>query len=387
MKSRSLTMLLALQVPLAAIGTKVRTQQVVAYDDFLLKHSRSYSKGSPEYHQRTLVFLQTQDKVAKQNSLADGSWKATLNKFSDWFDHELKTLRGYRHSPKKAGLSFSQEDDFTERRALPETMDWRNLSVSRVIPDQGACGSCWAVAAVSVLNSHHEIHRGHPADFSVQELVNCVPNPEKCGGEGGCKGATVELALAYAKEKGLAEDSQVPYTARDGTCAKSGSSSLLSRRTSFRSFDDDVMANAGAAFGLMGFTTLTMNAIQPLLRTLAEVGPVAVSVAADDWVSYDSGVFNGNCGNIVDHAVTLFGYGQEAGEKYWIVKNSWGKDWGENGYIRLKKRDDEEEEAFCAVDEKPEVGIACAGDTHKPTTCGMCGILYDSVVPQFNGLD
>lgn len=371
---------LLLFTTITADGAKLKARNAVSFEDFMVEHGRAYKQGSSDYEERKNVFLQTKQQVDDQNSKPGRLWTASLNKFSDWSESELKTVRGYVHNPQhhSAGLSFSQKDHITTRHRVSETMDWRNLTTSQKSKDQGACGSCWAVAAVSTLNAHHEIHRGHPADFSVQELVDCVPNPRECGGKGGCEGATVELALGYVQTSGLSSESQVPYTARTGKCAKS--SSLLEERDALTSLLDDDAGTAGASFGMTGFQTLPSNGYMPLLQAVAS-GPVAVSVAADAWSLYDSGIFDGDCGNIVDHAVTLFGYGKQGAEKYWIVKNSWGGDWGENGYIRLLRH--ENEESFCGIDNKPQMGLACKGENDPITTCGMCGILFDSVVPQF----
>ena len=81
---------------------------------------------------------------------------------------------------------------------MPEEKNWMHLAVAKNIRDQGSCGSCWAVATVSVLEAHYEIYsaKGGPTkSFSPQQTLECTPNPNECGGQGGCKGATVELAL------------------------------------------------------------------------------------------------------------------------------------------------------------------------------------------------
>jgi len=137
-------------------------------------------------------------------------------------------------------------------------------------------------------------------------------------------------------------------------------------------------------YGMKAWERLPENAYEPLLQALFERGPVAVSVGAGPWNSYVSGIFD-NCSKdaVVDHAVTLIGYGEDAalGHKFWLVQNSWGSDWGEGGRIRLLRRDDEQEQ--CGTDRQPEMGTGCAGGPTDVKVCGMCGILYDSVVPHF----
>merc|ERR1719213_1487178 len=136
-------------------------------------------------------------------------------------------------------------------------------------------------------------------------------------------------------------------------------------------------------FGMTGWETLPKNEYAPLARALAERGPVAVSVAADTWFNYESGIFNG-CGKdaIIDHAVVAIGYGEEAGHKYWVIQNSWGNDWGEDGRIRLERHETGD---YCGMNNDPQKGVACQGETTPVPVCGMCGVLFESVVPHFKG--
>jgi cathepsin L len=142
-------------------------------------------------------------------------------------------------------------------------------------------------------------------------------------------------------------------------------------------------SRTGASFGMTGWETLPKNEVQPLMRALVERGPVAVSVAASDWMMYESGVFNG-CSKdaIVDHAVVLVGYGQAGSDLTWVIQNSWGSDWGEGGHIRLLRH--ENSDAYCGIDDKPQEGIACKGDNTPIRVCGMCAVLFDSAVPHFS---
>ena len=81
----------------------------------------------------------------------------------------------------------------------------------------------------------------------------------------------------------------------------------------------------------------------------------------------------------IDHAVQLVGYGEENGSKYWLVRNSWSPAWGEQGYIKLARMDNDEQK--CGSDTTPQDGSACDGETEPVTVCGTCGVLYDSSFP------
>ncbi|CAE7773499.1 VCATH [Symbiodinium sp. CCMP2592] len=131
------------------------------------------------------------------------------------------------------------------------------------------------------------------------------------------------------------------------------------------------------------------NQLLPLLTTLSEKGPAVVSVDAEAWTIYDGGIFNG-CQKdaTINHAVLLVGYGQDKqpGQKYWLIRNSWGADWGEEGYMRLLRHDGDESNGghngFCGTDYDPKVGVGCRGGPSSLPVCGMCGILSDSSYPK-----
>merc|ERR1719201_2020834 len=115
----------------------------------------------------------------------------------------------------------------------------------------------------------------------------------------------------------------------------------------------------------MGWSKLPENEMEPLMRAVVD-GPVGISVAAADWKYYSHGIYD-SCkpDAVIDHAVTLIGYGEETGAKYWTIQNSWGPWFGEDGLVRLlrhdAKADDDEEERHCGVDRQPEVGSGCKG--------------------------
>lgn len=350
---------------------------VMSFDDFIAHHGRGYKQGTPEYDTRRAIYDQHASEISLHNSQSERLWTATVNTFSDQSKKERSKLLGW----KRAGSRPAEGPELLQTAPIagttPETVDWRHLQVASSIPNQGGCGSCWAVTTASVLTAHHEIYRNSVKHFSAQELVNCVDNPRHCGGSGGCDGATVELGMAYIKTNGLSDEDTTPYAGEDGQCATN-----LAQVVQQRSSPADVSLG-GAAFGFMGHNTLAKNQETPLVRALIDKGPVAVSVAADSWFSYSSGIFN-NCDSfVVDHAVTLYGYGKDGNHRYWHIRNSWGQDWGENGFIRLERKNNEE--GHCGTDDDTKKGVACDDDPDTDTVCGTCGVLYDSVIPHFNG--
>jgi len=188
-------------------------------------------------------------------------------------------------------------------------------------------------------------------------MVSCTPNPQHCGGTGGCAGATSELGYQYVVDKSISSEKDYPYRAQTGRC-------------------DETKPKVVKA---SGFVKLPENNYTALVTAIATIGPMAVSVDAGPWMSYSSGVFSG-CGTHVDinHAVQAVGYGTAAGKDYWIVRNSWGAFWGESGYIRLLRHSDGDMSKWCNIDHNPADGTGCDGGPPQVTACGSCGIWYDT---------
>jgi cathepsin L len=404
----------------AAVGSSLTNQ---AFDDFIVRYSPGYHQGSSEYENRLEIFSKRHASIIAQNQRPDALWVAGINFFTDRTDEELAMWRG-RKGPRAGGRGSGSSAAFIERQAPVEsvgTLDqlsgvlkgiyhhadtedkaaggkWRKLQTASRIPNQGACGSCWALTAMSVLEAHYEIYadKKNPKNFSAQELVSCVQNSKHCGGKGGCDGATVELAMDYVMAKGLQTAESAPYKAMDKSCeaVRPDCKQSGSGAGGTSSFMDMYSATA---FGLTGFKTLPSNEFEPLMQALQNLGPVAVSVSADGWSSYQAGIFN-SCEKdvIVDHAVTMYGWGEEEKKlslfqggrtkvvQYWSIRNSWGQHWGEKGFIRLERKG-KEEGKYCGMDNDAQKGIACDGDPSSVRVCGTCGVLYDSVVPCFEG--
>lgn len=400
-----------------ANSTKVHGHSAL-FNGFIEKHGRTYTPGSPDYVWRRRLFMQRAEEAARHNAKPDRLWTAGVNPLTDRSDEELRALLGWSgvaapEAASNAGpLSFLQTSMTSSMssihpwgQAMPEDVTWGNLNATQLVVNQGACGSCWAVSAASVLQAHMEIHapdRARP--LSVEELVACVENVHHCGGSGACNGATPELAMDYALRHGLASASASATAELDAKpshikCPRRSSSTVgnsLVQGSQDSELQLDVSSpgvhygtssalSESRAIGMRSWERLPPNTYTPLMQALVHRGPAAVAVFASAWFSYSHGVFDG-CEKdaVIDHAVALLGYGNDhkLRSKYWLVQNSWGPDWGEHGRIRLRRRSNDDAE-HCGVDAQPEVGTGCDGGPKQVKVCGMCGILYDAVVPHF----
>jgi len=354
---------------LLAATARVHFSEVVSYtfEKFVTDFNFLWKEGSEEWMTRRGYFLHELERIIAHNAL-NKPWKETVNKFSAMSPSERKAFTGRskgaskQHKPK---FDTSLPTDFIMRPVseLPSRVDWREAGIVSPVKDQGYCGSCWAFASTAVLESHVAKASGLLFDFSVEQIAFCAPNPESCGGTGGCYGSTAELAFTYlANSTGLYQEYQLGYSGYGGVQGAC--------RTPVGS----------PKAGIKGYVQLPQNNYTALMNAVATVGPIAVSVDASAW-SYSSGIFSG-CNAVnpdIDHAVVLMGYGEEAGQKYWLVRNSWSPTWGEKGYIRIARSDDDD--LNCGSDITPQDGYACSGDNEPIKVCGTCGILSDSSYP------
>lgn len=340
---------------LAFAATSVTCQNIMNFQDFLKKYNKHY-EGTELTH-REKLFEANVAKVEKHNAM-NLTYTLGVNQFSDMEPAEYEKFSRGKARNRGDFTFLEPPKDFMRNlkpvKDLPASVDWRQKGVTSPVKNQGGCGSCWAFSATEVLESHAALQSGKLLTLSPQQLVDCAPNPDSCGGTGGCQGSTQWLAFNYTSTVGLSLESDYPYRGRDMQC------------------------NAGqikSAAQNKGYVRLPTNDYTALMNAIATLGPIAISVAANDWMFYSSGVFDGPCDNTIDHAVVLEGYGPG----YYLVRNSWGESWGEKGYIRVKRTDDDG--TTCGTDKKPSDGTDCKPYPKEKTVCGLCGILSDSSYP------
>jgi len=337
------------------------------FEEYEIDFSKHYESDADRIAHKA-IFTANLQNIVRHNVNGQHSYKMAVNQFSDMTHSEFKATLGYSMSmaqAKRAKMEYAPSNTKFTLNDLPASVDWRTVKPPILTPvkNQGACGSCWAFAATQSIEANVAQNTGKLLTLSPQNVVSCTPNPHHCGGSGGCNGATAELAFDYVADKGIASNAAYPYRAVTGTC------------------DESIPKVAT----IKSYVKLIENNYTDLMVAVATVGPIAISVDASSWGGYGSGIFTGCPGagaNIdINHAVQLVGYGSQGGRDYWIVRNSWGAGWGEQGFIRILRHSDGDKTKWCNIDRTPGDGSGCDGGPSQITACGSCGIWYDNCYP------
>lgn len=249
-----------------------------------------------------------------------------INEFTDMSRDAFRERLGY-HSPAPRLVIQSTS---TSLAALPEAIDWSQKGAVTGVKNQAQCGSCWAFSATGAMEGRIFIKTGRLESLSEQELVSCDHTDQGCGG------GSMEDAFTFAKKNGLALESSYPYVSGDGKSRQCNAT-----RTKPAPYTHP-----------KSFVRVTPSSELDLKRAVSE-GPVSVAIEADHMAFqfYNSGIIRAtmDCGTQLDHGVLAVGYGEEDGVLYWKIKNSWGKDWGEDGYVRIERTESNHSSGVCGI--------------------------------------
>ena len=272
------------------------------FGEYLHQFHKSYE--SHEYNHRMKTFLDNMAYIRLFNSLNE-DWVLGQTDFTDLSAEEF---RQQHFLPKSKSIQTSSVDDYSF--SYPTSVDWRTKNAVTPVKNQGNCGSSWAFSAAGALESAWFIAGNPLVSLSEQQLLDCSSRY----GNNGCVSGTMDNAFAYIKDNGLTSDSNYPYLAKKGTCNTS----------------------VNPVAKLASVTDVPSKNVNALYNAVVQQ-PVSVGVDADPaiWQNYRGGVVSRNCGDQLDLGVLIVGYNSVATPPYWIIKNAFGLNWGENGYIRL----------------------------------------------------
>ena len=285
------------------------------FQKFIKKYNKKYESMN-EYLARYEVF--------KQNVMltfrSERTYKTGITKFSDLTKQEFAKIYLNLNYDAMAMANF-EPITVKVSNAAPSSYDWRNQNRVSAVKDQGSCG----FATVANLEGLYAEKKGVIKTFSEQMLVDCDTS------DSGCNGGLMEYAFTWLKKNGgIMYEADYPYKGTKSTCKSDKTKYADMKITGYKK---------------LGSSWSTWSPVDEdeIKEFLYQTGPLAIALNADPLQTYSSGILDltsSKCPSSgINHAVTLVGYGSDSatGLDYWIIKNSWGKSWGESGYFRIRR--------------------------------------------------
>lgn len=279
------------------------------FKDFMTTYNRTY-ESREEAQWRLTVFARNMIRAQKIQALDRGTAQYGITKFSDLTEEEFHTIYLNPLLQKESGGKMSLAKSIND--LAPPEWDWRKKGAVTEVKDQGMCGSCWAFSVTGNVEGQWFLNRGTLLSLSEQELLDCDKMDKACMG-----GLPSNAYTAIKNLGGLETEDDYGYQGHVQACNFSTQMAKVYINDSVELSRDE---NKIAAW-------------------LAQKGPISVAINAFGMQFYRHGIahpFRPLCSPwFIDHAVLLVGYGNRSNIPYWAIKNSWGRDWGEEGYYYL----------------------------------------------------
>jgi len=265
-----------------------------------------------------------------------------MNKFGDLTVEEFSQIyKGLKYTSLPAPAHHMPNEVVVAPIKVPASVDWRTKGAVTAIKNQGQCGSCWSFSTTGSTEGAHKLQKGKAlVGLSEQNLVDC----SSAEGDQGCNGGLMDDAFTYIiKNNGIDSEASYPYTAQTGTCH---------------------FNPANVAAHLVSYQNVASQNEAALTEAISVRGPVSVAIDAgqQSFQFYSGGVYySAGCSPTnLDHGVLAVGYGASGASDYYIVKNSWGTDWGMSGYIWMARNRNNN----CGI--ATMASFPCATDSCRP---------------------
>ncbi|KAL3739732.1 hypothetical protein ACJRO7_021063 [Eucalyptus globulus] len=250
------------------------------HEQWMANYGRTYN-DLQEKAKRQAIFAKNLQFIQDFNKSGNRTFQLGLNQFSDLTNEEfVRSHTGYL-APKQSKPKITSFSHQNLTGDVPDNIDWVEKGAVNAIKDQGKCGSCWAFSVVAAVEGIVGITNGTPPVLSEQQLIDCDTTNYGCSG----------------------------------------------------GYPDNALRNC-----IKGFTDVPSGEDELMKAVAQQPVSVIISSGCQEFQSYSGGVFNSECGQQLDHAVVVVGYGtSEEGTDFWKIRNSWGERWGERGYMRIQR--------------------------------------------------
>jgi len=270
--------------------------------------------NAAEEQSRLEIFSYHLDFVNSWDANAKG-FSVAINSFADLSLEEFSSIYNGMNITREYDVSVHSKPSSVQTTG--SIVDWRTKGAVTAIKNQGQCGSCWSFSATGSTEGVHFLATGKLVSLSEQDLVDC----STAEGNDGCNGGLMDDAFQYIiKNKGIDTEASYPYTATGPNACRFKAADVGATIASYH----DVVSGDEAD-----------------LETAVNKNPTSVAIDAShtSFQLYSSGVYyEPECSATqLDHGVLAIGYGTDGNTPYWLVKNSWGTDWGLSGYIWMSK--------------------------------------------------
>ncbi|ULU06274.1 hypothetical protein L3Y34_018262 [Caenorhabditis briggsae] len=277
-----------------------------------LKRFRVYSDAKKEVDEHNIMY-----------TLGMTSYKMITNEFSVALSGEIAPLTLNLDALTPTVIPATSPSPIRSKRQTTDSVDWRPYM--KPILNQLTCGGCWAFSMIAMVEGFFSIRGYDPSSLSVQQLLNCDTAKDLTYGLAnvGCKGGYFQIAGTYMERTGARNAEDIPFDMDDSSCDSPYFPPVV---PTILLFDDGYISGNISSDQLI---TMEQN-IEDKVRK----GPIAVGMAAGpDIYKYSEGIYDGDCGTSINHAVVIVGFTAD----YWLIRNSWGSTWGEEGYFRVKR--------------------------------------------------
>ncbi|KAI3386659.1 hypothetical protein SNEBB_007757 [Seison nebaliae] len=300
------------------------------FHNFVKKHGKTYETEVVERTKRLHNFRQNLRFINSKNR-AKLTYTLAVNHLADKSKEELKMLRGKSTSNDKMEDAIPCPDEELKTKSVPDEFDWRLHGAVTPVKDQAICGSCWSFGTTGTIEGAWFLNTGKLVRLSQQNLMDCTWG----FGNNACDGGEDFRSYRWIKKHGgiATEESYGIYLGQDSFCH---------------------FSNATIGATISGYVAVTPYEREILKGAIVAKGPISIGIDAShlSFAFYANGVYyEPDCGSgpdQLDHSVLAVGYGIQNGEAYWLVKNSWSTNWGDDGYVLMSQRDNN-----CGVDTQP----------------------------------